>query len=261
VKKVEPFELRRVSSTRHRALRALVVNAFCWLEAHESVLPMTRLSPIPNPRTKRSASVQSNPVAAVVHLRPPARSDEDILRGMRAGEAWAAAALLDRHGPLVERIVRRILGHDQDLQDLVHDAFATILASIHQVRDDKALRGWIISVAANTAHHTIRRRKLTRLIFFWQTDNPPEIACEMDLGAREAVRRTYAALDQLPAAERVAFALRFIDEMPLEDVAQACNVSLATIKRRIASAEQRFTSIARRDPVLRTWLEGGRRWT
>lgn len=199
--------------------------------------------------------------AAVVRLPQPPRSDEEIVRGMRAGEAWAAAALLDRYGPLVERLVRRIMGHDPDLQDLVQDAFATILASIDQVRDEKALKGWIASVAAHTAHHAIRRRKLSRWIFFWQKTDPPEPSCETDMGAREAVQRMYAALDQLPSDERVAFALRFIDEMPLEDVAQACGVSLATIKRRLARAEQRFTTIARRDPVLKTWIEEGMRWT
>lgn len=217
-----------------------------------------------SPAPSTTPSQQSTPRiggAAVVRLPQPARSDEEILRGMRAGEAWAAAALLDRYGPLVERIVRRVMGHDPDLEDLVQDAFAAILSSIDQVRDDKALKGWIASVAAHTAHRTIRRRKLTRWIFFWDKGEPPEPAREMDMSGREALRRMYSALDKLPAAERVAFALRVIDEMPLEDVASACGVSLATIKRRLARAEQQFTAIARHDPVLRTFLEEGTRWT
>jgi len=55
--------------------------------------------------------------------------------------------------------------------------------------------------------------------------------------------------------------LRFIEEMPLDDVAATCNVSLATVKRRIGRAEQRFVAIARRDPILRPLVEEGRRWT
>jgi RNA polymerase sigma-70 factor (ECF subfamily) len=200
--------------------------------------------------------------ASVVRMPQLARTDEEIVRGVREGEAWAAAALLDRHGPLVERLIRRIMGHDPELSDLVHDAFATILASIDQVRDPQALKGWIASVAAHTAHHAIRRRRLSRWIFFWQSDEVPEEPVQgADHGAREAVQRMYAALDQLPADERVAFALRMIEEMPLEDVARACDVSLATIKRRLARAEQRFTAIARRDPVLKTWMDEGKRWT
>jgi RNA polymerase sigma-70 factor (ECF subfamily) len=181
---------------------------------------------------------------------------------IRRGERWAAAALLDRHGPLVERLIRRIMGHDADLADLVQDAFATILSSIDQVRDDNAVKAWMSSVAVHTAHHAIRRRQLSRWIFFWQKEEVCDApAREADLGARECVRHVYAALDRLPADERVVFSLRFIEEMQLDDIAASCGVSLATIKRRITRAEQRFAAIAQKDPVLRPLLEEGRRWT
>jgi RNA polymerase sigma-70 factor (ECF subfamily) len=192
----------------------------------------------------------------------PARSDEELVRGITAGEVWAAAALLDQYGPMVERLLRRVFGHDPELEDLVHDAFATILGAIHQVRDAQALKGWIATVSVNTAHRALRRRRMARMLFFWRHDeDTPEPVSEPGHGPREAVRRMYAALEQLPAAERVPFALRYIDEMPLEDVARACSVSLATVKRRLGRAERRFTTVARRDPVLQTWMEERSRWT
>lgn len=219
-------------------------------------VPRSSLSPsaeLPAPAPRRN--VVSLPTQS------SARSDEELVRAIAAGEPWAAAMLLDRYGPLVERLVRRVMGHDPDLEDLVHDAFASILASIHQVRDGQALKGWISSVAVHTAHHAIRRRRLSRWLFFWKQDEDlPEPSSVSPLGPREAVRRVYAALDQLSAEERVAFTLRFIEEMPLEDVASTCGVSLATIKRRLARAEQRFTALARRDPTLQGWLKEGDRW-
>ena len=59
----------------------------------------------------------------------------------------------------------------------------------------------------------------------------------------------------------IAFALRFVDGMELVEVAEACEVSLATIKRRLARAQAKFTNIARTYPVLHEWLERGARWT
>jgi RNA polymerase sigma-70 factor (ECF subfamily) len=44
--------------------------------------------------------------------------------------------------------------------------------------------------------------------------------------------------------------------MELTEVACACEVSLATIKRRLLSAQKRFTSIARTYPELASWVEG-----
>ncbi len=186
------------------------------------------------------------------------RSDEEIVRALREGERWAAAALLDRYGTMVERLIRRVMGHDPDLEDLVQDAFARVLSAIGQVREGEAVKGWIASIAVHTAHHAIRKRRMARWFLFWRADS--ESSCEPAIGPRDALRRVYEVLDGLPASERVCFALRFFEEMPLSDVASACGVSLATVKRRLARAERRFTAAAQRDPVLQVWMEEGDRW-
>src|SRR5262249_23565297 len=97
---------------------------------------MPRDSSIPVERPVRESN------ATVVRLAAPGRTDEEIVRATRAREPWAAAALLDRYGAMVERIIRRVVGPDPELEDLVHDAFASCLASIGQVRDGDAVKGW-----------------------------------------------------------------------------------------------------------------------
>ena len=82
-----------------------------------------------------------------------------------------------------------------------------------------------------------------------------------DASGSEALRATYAVLEKLPADERIAFALRFVEGLELTQVAEACAVSLATIKRRLAKAEARFLALAGRQPALEPWLSGGGRWS
>ena len=67
-------------------------------------------------------------------------------------------------------------------------------------------------------------------------------------------------LGRLPADERIAFALRFIDGMELVEAAAACRVSLSTFKRRMLRAERKFAERARREPALAEWLKGAERW-
>jgi len=67
-------------------------------------------------------------------------------------------------------------------------------------------------------------------------------------------------LDELPANERLAFALRFVQGLTLPEAAEVCRVSLATYKRRLARAERTFLEGARRYPELFPWLENGMRW-
>jgi RNA polymerase sigma-70 factor, ECF subfamily len=202
--------------------------------------------------------------AGVVRPLPSVRDDHALVKGLRAGEMWARAALFDRYAPDVERILRRILGYEihTDIADLVHDTFVQALASFDTIRDAAALRGWMQSIAAHTAYRAIRSRKVRRWLRFWEPSEIPEVpVSDVDPDVREAYRRTYKALDRLPADERVAFVLRYVEGMDLGQLAETCQVSLSTIKRRLARAETRFMRAAQRDEVLRTWLEEGGRWT
>lgn len=204
------------------------------------------------------------PSPGVVRSLPSVRDDQALVKGLRAGEMWARAALFDRYAPDVERILRRILGYEihTDIADLVHDTFVQALASFETIRDAAALRGWMQSIAAHTAYRTIRSRKVRRWLRFWEPSEIPEVpVSDVDPDVREAYRRTYQVLDRLPADERVAFVLRYVEGMDLGQLAETCQVSLSTIKRRLVRAEKRFMRAAERDEVLRSWLEEGGRWT
>ena len=72
--------------------------------------------------------------------------------------------------------------------------------------------------------------------------------------------RVYEVLDKVPVKERIPFTLRIIDGMALQDVAQACDVSLATVKRRITRARQRFSVLAKNYPLLEELMENQGSW-
>src|SRR5262249_4720499 len=158
-------------------------------------------------------------------------------------------ALYDRFAPHVQRVLCRVLGFDRDLADLHHDVFVRALGSLDGLRDPSALKAWITSIAVFTARTAIQRRVRGRWLSFLDHDELPEVEAVVASGeVNEALRATYALLDKLPADERIAFALRFIDGMELTEVADACGVSLATIKRRLARAEESFARRARAHP-------------
>lgn len=190
--------------------------------------------------------------------------DAELVAGVRRGETWARDALFDRYAPLVERTLRRVLGREvhTDLADLIHDAFVKTLESIERLREPEALPGFIRAIAANVACNAIRARRARRWLRFWEPAAIPDVpAPDVDPAVRDAYTRTYAALDRLGARERTTFALRHIEGLELAEVAEACGVSLATVKRILRRAEERFVAIANGDPVLRGWLEEGGRWT
>jgi RNA polymerase sigma-70 factor, ECF subfamily len=198
--------------------------------------------------------------ASLVRL-PVAASDAVVVAALRAHEAAGGATLYDRYHRHVLRVLIRVLGPDADVGDLVQDVFVEAIDCIDKLEDPEALRGWLASIAVFRARAEIRRRTRARWFPLFANDDLPEkCAPALHPELDEAVRATYRALAKLPADERIAFALRFIDGMQLTDVARACRVSLATIKRRLSRAERRFSAITRTMPELSEWVNGGAAW-
>lgn len=207
-----------------------------------------------SPRIPRIASATQRQVVEL----PIPESDVALVAALQAGRAEARRALFDRYSRDVERVLFRVLGPDTELADLLQDVFVVALGSIDQVRDPRALRGWLTGIAVRKARKCIVKRQRWRLIqFFAPADVPEQEASVPPLEVSEALRCTYEVMSRLPADERVAFALRFIDGMELTAVAAACNVSLATIKRRLSRAQRTFTTLASEHAALAEWVERG----
>jgi RNA polymerase sigma-70 factor (ECF subfamily) len=207
------------------------------------------------PAPKSTPATGSRPARPQVLALPIRESDAALVAALRAGRSDARRALFDRYGHDVERVLYRILGPDPEISDLLQDVFVAALGSIDKLRQPEALRGWLTGIAVRKARKCILRRRRWRFIQLLPPGDLPEREALLPPAeVSEALRRTYEVLERLPADERVAFALRHIDSMELTDVAAACNVSLATIKRRLSRAQQSFTALAAQDALLCEWL-------
>ena len=196
-------------------------------------------------------------------VRPLAFQPDDagLVAAVRRGDEAARRLLFDRHAHHVTRVLARLLGADGELADLVNDVFMMALRDIDRLREPAALKAWLTALTVHLARGHIRHKARRRWLRFVAPSDLPDVpAATADGDVRDATRRMYRALDTLPEDERIAFALRFIDGMELTDVAEACDVSLATIKRKLDRAEAAFVARARKDVVHTSWLEGGARW-
>jgi RNA polymerase sigma-70 factor (ECF subfamily) len=189
-------------------------------------------------------------------------SDAELVDALRRGDRRARVVLVERYQTLVERLVSGALGIDSEVADVVQDVFVAVLEGVRGLKDPAALRGWIASLAVFTARGRIRRRRRWRWIRFLAPEDVPDVPVAGPQGETyEAVRATYDILQSFPPDERIAFSLRFISQMQLTEVAAACRVSLATVKRRLARAEGRFVAAAGAHPALAERLSRGGRWS
>jgi RNA polymerase sigma-70 factor (ECF subfamily) len=146
-----------------------------------------------------------------------------------------------RYSAYVAAIAHRLLGRDDDVDDAVQEVFVAAIRGMHAVRDEHALKAWLACVTVRVAHRKLRSRRMWR---FLGLDDSPDYETVADGGAspeqRALLARVYEALDGVPTDARVAWTLRYVEGERLEAVAELCGCSLATAKRRIATAQQQL---------------------
>lgn len=186
----------------------------------------------------------------------PSADDRVHVERLRQGDPLAIAALFDRHAAGLERVLERVLGIDHEIPDLLHDVFVFAMTGIAKYRGDTAsLRPWLTQIAVRAARKCIRRRTTRRMLGLRTPGELPDTPDAINPEHQTALRRAEAALDRLPTDERIAFCLRYVEGMQLDEVAHACDTSLATVKRRLTRARDRFERLAARDVLLRSWIE------
>lgn len=138
----------------------------------------------------------------------------------------------------VGAIALRILGRPDEVDDLVQDVFLDAHGSLHTLRDPEALKAWLATLTVRKAMRRLKRRRLRRFLGLDDLSDYGQLLVDPAASPedRAQVGEVYRLLDGVPAEERAAWVLRHIEGHKLARVAELCGCSLATAKRRVASA-------------------------
>ena len=149
-----------------------------------------------------------------------------------------------------QRIYRVLLGlvRDPDLADnLTQDCFVRAYEKRASFRGESSVSTWLISIAINLARDQRRNRRAG----FWRRmfaapaeQTEAALATAADLGAspertlmaRQELGRVWEIVDELPARQREVFLLRFVEELPLEEIALALGTETGTVKAHLFRA-------------------------
>ncbi len=156
-----------------------------------------------------------------------------------SSEQVRLSQLYREHSGFVARVAQRLLARDSDVDDVVQDVFLELMKQFRSLAEQQNLRGWLTTVAVRVACKRLRRRRLlSRFGLGGGVDYELLATSEASPEERAVLGRLYRTLDRLPVELRVAWSLRYIHGERLDAVAQHCDCSLATAKRRIARAAE-----------------------
>lgn len=162
-------------------------------------------------------------------------TDAALVERARQADQAAFAALYQRHARYIAGVVYRLMGDDAELDDIIQETFLQASDALSGLLQPELVRPWLVTIAVRRVHrHLAKRRRRWLLLTSWvelgARVSDPADRCEVD--------DLYDALDRLSKDLRVPWVLHRIEQFSLVEVADACAVSLATVKRRIAEAER-----------------------
>jgi RNA polymerase sigma-70 factor (ECF subfamily) len=152
--------------------------------------------------------------------------------------------LLSAYGRELQAVAYLIVRDTAEAEDIVIETLLTAFEKGGSIRDERALRAWLLRVATNRALGT--RRRTSRLI---RLDANPEGAGPGDVASESTSRLDLLeGIDRLPMQMRAAIVLRYYADLSVEDVAATLGKSPNTIKAQLQTGLDRLR-VHLADPV------------
>ncbi len=141
-------------------------------------------------------------------------------------------------GPRLARRIIAITGDPGSAGDLLNETFVRAHESLGAFEARSSLSTWLFGIAINVARaHVAKNRRRTRIDAALRPAAPVAEDLEVQVRQRDAVRRLYAALDQLDDDLRVAFVLIVLEGKSLKEASALLRVPLSTLHARRQRAE------------------------
>lgn len=158
--------------------------------------------------------------------------------------------LFRRYASYVATVGIRLLGRDDELDDLVQEVFIEAHRGLHQLRSAEAVKAWLARITVRRATRRLRRRRLRA--FFSLESLPSSGASLVDDGAtpeeKADVVSSYRMIERIPVRQRVVWMLKHVEGETLDAIAAICRCSKATVQRRLRAAEHALQIQKQGDP-------------
>lgn len=184
------------------------------------------------------------------------RSDEELLKLFRAGNASAFDALVHRYEGELFGYLNRYLRNRELAEDTFQTTFMTVYQKAETFEEGKRFKPWLYAIATNQAIDASRKRKRRQTISLeneWDSEESsakagslrdvlesnnekPDSLIMMD----EKKVQVRKAIDTLPENLRQVLLLAYFHEFKYQDISEVLEIPLGTVKSRLHAALEKF---------------------
>ncbi len=181
----------------------------------------------------------------------PEINDLEMVRRAKSGELGAFETLTARYEQRVFSLALRMLGQEQDAEDVTQQTFLSALEHLNGFRAEASFATWLLRIATHAALKVIRKRKGLKTISLEeategsdQVDSIPHPEFIADwrqspeqlVQKHEIQRLLDEALARLDEKHRLVFLLRDVEGLSVKETAEALSLSEANTKVRLLRA-------------------------
>ena len=176
-------------------------------------------------------------------------SDAAVIEQVRAGDTEAFRVLVERHSHAVFRLAYRMIGNEQDAEDVVQDTFLRAFRRLNQFAGQASFGVWLHRIAANCSLDLLRRRQrqagagaqqnpLPAETLDWLPSSAPTPDCAV--ANAEMQQQVQSVLDALSPQERAAFVLRHFENRSIAEISLALGLRVSAAKHSVFRAVQKM---------------------
>jgi RNA polymerase sigma-70 factor (ECF subfamily) len=181
-------------------------------------------------------------------------TDEELVRRHHAGDREAFGELINRYTPAVYNLIYRFTGNRAESENLTQETWLRLWLALPRVLLDRPLKPYILRIAFNLCRTWAAKARLPRLELDidgaqdWLTDEGEDVVDR--LTEAELKEQVQAAIDKLPRVYRAVMTLRYAEEMSYEEIAQALDLPLNTVRTYLRRAKARLKDLMSQGNLL-----------
>jgi RNA polymerase sigma factor (sigma-70 family) len=164
------------------------------------------------------------------------QGDERLIAMARAGNAGAFETIVDRYQGRLLGFCRQMLGSTEDAEDVLQEVFVNAYRAMLADEREINLRPWLYRIARNRCLNHLRKPTADAQESMDMVPAVEAASTAEKVHNREEFRQLLADVGKLPETQRSALLLREMDAMSYEEIAQAMETSVPSIKSLLVRA-------------------------
>jgi len=169
--------------------------------------------------------------------------DEQLVEQFNRGDETAFDRIVEQYSSEIAALANRLLGWSGEVEDVMQDIFLAAFLGLKKFRCECSLKTWLFTITVNKCRSYRYKRILHRRRISQATNKTfltSAVIADKTLTDSETFEGVRRAIRALPAKYREPVVLRYLQELPIDQISRVLGISKNTLQVRLNRARERL---------------------